>query len=162
MASFSQVVKACRSLKFLVVEDPVERFAMKRRMKHRSRQLRMRLRAKKQRITRLYTEWALNAINNVACGWERDSKVKNIGMLWQNEMIGIKWAGKHQEIRAGLRFALLEDIQFVADVMGSVGLQINPRMVEISSSVYLGRIVFESESDWIKWADLVKNLETMV
>ncbi|XP_058750664.1 uncharacterized protein LOC131654786 [Vicia villosa] len=162
MASFSQVAKACRSLKFLVVEDPVERFAIKRRMKQRSKQLRMRSRTKKQRITRLCSEWALHAINNVACGWERGSKIKNISMVWQNEMIGIKWSGKHQEIRAGLGFALLEDVQFVADVMGSVGLQINPRMVEISNSVYLGRIVFESESDWIIWADLVKKLKTMV
>ncbi|XP_058735556.1 uncharacterized protein LOC131629904 [Vicia villosa] len=161
MGSFSQVAKACRTMKFFVVQDPVKRLAIKRRMKQRSKMLRMSLKTKKERITKLCTEWALHVMDGVACAWQRGSKIQNIAGVWQDEMLGIRWSGKHQELRGGLRFAVLEDVDFLTDVLGSVGLEINPRMIEISNSVYIGNFFFENEREWMIWTELVEKLKRM-
>ncbi|XP_058777114.1 uncharacterized protein LOC131651445 [Vicia villosa] len=162
MGTFSQVKKACRNLKFILVEDRLQRFAIKRKIKQRSKLLRMRAKMKKERITKVCTDLAVYVRDNVACMWESDSKVNNIARVWQNEMVAINWMRSHEGIRSGLRFAVVEDVQFVADVMGSVGLDMKPRMVEISDGVCVGWIRFENESEWKIWTELVKKLKTMV
>ncbi|XP_058780242.1 uncharacterized protein LOC131653913 [Vicia villosa] len=151
MGSFSQVEKACRSLKFIVVEDRLQRFAIKRKIERRSKLLRMRTKLKKERITNMCTDLAVHVRDNVACMWESESKVKNISRVRQKQMVAINWMRRHQGIRAGLRFAVVDEVQFVADVMGSEGLDMKPRMIEISDGVSIGWIHFENESDEGAW-----------
>ncbi|XP_058767728.1 uncharacterized protein LOC131641453 [Vicia villosa] len=158
MSRSSEIAKACRNLKFIVVDDRWERFAVKRKLRRLSQDLRRSLRWKKGQVTKLCVSLGLSVSDSDACIWEKEKKLRNIAGVWQRKMVEIKWRGKHEAKKLGLGFAVVDDVQSVADVMISAGLDVNHRVVDVCEGLSIVYIDLETESEWKVLSELVSNM----